>query len=199
MAASRRGASKTLLQLYPQLEKGIQQARRDILGHLPAPTAGSSNARTGYNKSTKQLKEVYLNQYYMEPIDKIARQVREREGDAVLYFLVGKPPWENRPCAHPLLGACCPLVCNRSNLDLCGITRSGDESSSCSYVAAERDRPKRARAVRRKSRFSYSQGLACNLTVLYGKEPYIHYYYHKLHLTLPRSWFLSTGYAAWPS
>ena len=71
--ATQRGA-KTLLELYPQLKQGIEWARRDILGHLPQ-TPGGGKTRTGYNRSTRQLKGVYLNQYYQEPIDKYARMV----------------------------------------------------------------------------------------------------------------------------
>lgn len=70
--ASQRGA-KTLLEMYPQLKKGIELAKRDILGHLPAH---GNTARSGYKFSTKQLQGVYLNQYYHEPIDKAARMVR---------------------------------------------------------------------------------------------------------------------------
>uniref|UniRef100_A0A7S3LDV7 Small ribosomal subunit protein mS33 n=1 Tax=Amphora coffeiformis TaxID=265554 RepID=A0A7S3LDV7_9STRA len=69
--SSQRGAKK-LLEMYPQLKQGIAMARRDILGHIPKT---SNNARTGYNRSTKQLTGVYLNQYYQEPIDKYVRMV----------------------------------------------------------------------------------------------------------------------------
>jgi hypothetical protein len=188
MASSRaaRGANKTLLQLYPQLQQGIVQARRDILGHLPPPTG--ANARTGYSKiATKQLTEVYHDQYYMEPIDKIARQVRcaagrerRKKGKRVccccccylfMSDLRGRLAHPFIPCSHPIVyffAALYPsldlLACQlllpttttsydyRSNLDFCGTTRNGDASSSCSYDDEERDRPKRARAVKRKSR-----------------------------------------------
>ena len=75
MAATHRGA-KTLLQMYPQLKKGIEMARRDILGHLPQH---GNTTRSGYKTSVKQLQGVYLNQYYHDPIDKAARKVSEKE------------------------------------------------------------------------------------------------------------------------
>lgn len=67
-----RGA-KTLLERFPQLRKGIELVQRDVLGHLPKT---GENLRTGYNRSVKQFKGVYLNQYYMEPIDKSVKKVR---------------------------------------------------------------------------------------------------------------------------
>lgn len=92
--ASQRGA-KTLLQTYPQLRKGIELARRDILGHIPhTPTKpGERPARTGYNKfSVKQLQGVYLNQYYHDPIEKYAKMVSMDEwGKTPLFYVTIHP------------------------------------------------------------------------------------------------------------
>jgi hypothetical protein len=64
------GRKRLLLQMYPQLKAGIDQVKRTVLGHYP-----NTNTRTGYQGNKIQLKGVYLNQYYMEPIDKFARMV----------------------------------------------------------------------------------------------------------------------------
>ena len=64
---------KSILKLYPQLRRGIRQVQREVLGHAP-----QLNHRTGYKKAAKQLKGVYYNQYYMDPIAKFARKVSSK-------------------------------------------------------------------------------------------------------------------------
>jgi hypothetical protein len=62
---------RRLLKRSPELRNGIQQVKYDVLGHLP-----QLNIRTGHQYAKKQLKAVYYNQYYMDPIEKSARKVR---------------------------------------------------------------------------------------------------------------------------
>lgn len=54
------------------LRQGVQQARQDILGHAP-----QLHMRTGRQATKKQLTGIYLNQYYIDPIDKVAKKVRK--------------------------------------------------------------------------------------------------------------------------
>lgn len=61
---------RRILKQSPQLRAGIQQVKYDVLGHMP-----QLNMRTGYQYGKKQLKGVYYNQYYMDPIEKSARMV----------------------------------------------------------------------------------------------------------------------------
>lgn len=52
---------KSIVQLYPHLKKSIQLVQQEVLGYCPPSV---DNIRTGYQQSKKQLKAVYLNQYY---------------------------------------------------------------------------------------------------------------------------------------
>ena len=61
---------KASLKLTPALRKGIQEVRREVFGHLP-----QLHQRTGHQFAKKQLTAVYLNQYYIDPIEKFARKV----------------------------------------------------------------------------------------------------------------------------
>ena len=54
-------AKKSIVQLYPHLKKSIQLVQQEVLGYCPPAV---DNIRTGYQQSKKQLKAVYLNQYY---------------------------------------------------------------------------------------------------------------------------------------
>jgi hypothetical protein len=62
--------TSNLLKLSPSVRRGIQQVRKEVLGHAP-----QLNQRTGYQFSKKQLTGVYLHQYYLDPIEKFARMV----------------------------------------------------------------------------------------------------------------------------
>jgi hypothetical protein len=61
---------KALTEMYPALRRGIQQVQRDVFGQYP-----QLNGQTGHQMNKSQLKGVYYNQYYMEPITKFARMV----------------------------------------------------------------------------------------------------------------------------
>jgi hypothetical protein len=62
---------KALTTVYPALRRGIQNVQRDVFGQYP-----QFNGQTGHQMNKTQLKAVYLEQYYMEPIEKFARMVR---------------------------------------------------------------------------------------------------------------------------
>ena len=62
--------SKKFFQAYPALKHGVEQVKRDVFGELP-----QLNVRTGHKKAKVALSGVYLNQYYLDPIDKFARKV----------------------------------------------------------------------------------------------------------------------------
>jgi hypothetical protein len=62
---------RRLLKRSHELRNGIQQVKYEVLGHMP-----QLNIRTGHQYGKKQLKGVYYNQYYMDPIEKSARRVR---------------------------------------------------------------------------------------------------------------------------
>ena len=63
-------ASSKLYQTYPMLKQGVRQAQREIFAQFP-----DTGVRSGYQKSKKAMTGVYLDRYYTEPIDKIARKV----------------------------------------------------------------------------------------------------------------------------
>jgi hypothetical protein len=69
--ASSSSSKKALTQVYPALRRGIQNVQRDVFGQYP-----QLNGQTGHQMNKTQLKSVYLNQYYMDPIEKFARMVR---------------------------------------------------------------------------------------------------------------------------
>jgi hypothetical protein len=52
---------QSILQIYPQLRRSIQLVQQDVLGYFPPAV---DNMRTGYQQNKRQLKAVYLNQYY---------------------------------------------------------------------------------------------------------------------------------------
>jgi len=61
---------RQLLKRSPELRRGIQEVRSQVFAHLP-----QLNMRTGNQANKRQLKGVYYNQYYMDPIEKSARKV----------------------------------------------------------------------------------------------------------------------------
>ena len=80
-------AKTSILKLYPQLRKGIRQVQREVLGHAP-----QLNHRTGYKKAAKQMTGVYLNQYYMDPISKFAKQAStQARTPQSRFFFCGQP------------------------------------------------------------------------------------------------------------
>ena len=62
---------RQLVQQVPTVQAGIQQVKYEVLGQMPR-----LGMRTGHQYARKQLKGVYYNQYYMDPIEKFARMVR---------------------------------------------------------------------------------------------------------------------------
>lgn len=66
-----RQTTKKLYQNYPTLKRGVEKAQQEIFGYFP-----NLNIRTGYQKAKQSLTGVYLNHYYLDPIDKAARKVK---------------------------------------------------------------------------------------------------------------------------
>mmetsp|Transcript_18900 Transcript_18900/g.24309 ORF Transcript_18900/g.24309 Transcript_18900/m.24309 type:complete len:112 (-) Transcript_18900:66-401(-) len=63
-----------LYRMYPTLQEGVEKIKRDVFGHYPKPDI---RAKTGYKFNRTQLKGVYINQYYPEPIMTYARKVEK--------------------------------------------------------------------------------------------------------------------------
>jgi hypothetical protein len=78
---------RRILKQNQPLRAGIQRVKCEVLGHLP-----QLNMRTGHQYGKKQLKGVYYNQYYMDPIEKFARKVSD------FLKMIGNPEvWMRRP------------------------------------------------------------------------------------------------------
>lgn len=65
-----RHASKKLYAAYPSLRKGIKEVQRDVFSQNP-----NLYVRTGHRKAKKAFAGVYINQYYIDPLDVHVRKV----------------------------------------------------------------------------------------------------------------------------
>lgn len=90
---------RRLLQKSPKLRKGIQDVKYEVFANLP-----QLNMRTGHQANKRQLKGVYINQYYLDPIEKSARKVRTRSTVCVpRIWLILRSPEDARRDSQPVM------------------------------------------------------------------------------------------------